>query len=280
MLFALCVPFLGAVLTIPRSPDEMVRRAAAAVTRASQAGVRRQIVKLVVPDDQRSYKVFGAVPIQGTSAPEDLDPWPGGLKQQYPIALGLARELLQGVTGASERLITDQGATPAEDAAVCLFAGCDQLGRLREVDGMAGADRLLCLLNPQFKRLEDFSLWQRGEARSVVFERGYECSFAFEEFACRGEDVKLAGEQGVGEHGVGWCAFVFLDDGSEGTILHEGALPSRPEYSWLEAQINARHPSPRQLSRVDEEGLRFMRRGEEESGGATEREAPQSESER
>jgi len=262
------------------------------VTRASQAGVRRQIVKLVVPDDQRSYKVFGAVPIQGTSAPEDLDPWPGGLKQQYPIALGLARELLQGVTGASERLITDQvldaedacglvlaqGATPAEDAAVCLFAGCDQLGRLREVDGMAGADRLLCLLNPQFKRLEDFSLWQRGEARSVVFERGYECSFAFEEFACRGEDVKL-----VGEHGVGWCAFVFLDDGSEGTILHEGALPSRPEYSWLEAQINARHPSPRwarQLSRVDEEGLRFMRRGEEESGGVTEREAPQSESER
>ena len=89
--------------------------------------------------------------------------------------------------------------------------------------------------------------------------------------------------------------------------MHEGALPSRPEYSWLEAQINARHPSPRwarsspggrggaacslarsprsaslvrQLSRVDEEGLRFMRRGEEESGGATEREAPQSESER
>ena len=91
-----------------------------------------------------------------------------------------------------------QGATPAEDAAVCLFAGCDQLGRLREVDGMAGADRLLCLLNPQFKRLEDFSLWQRGEARSVVFERGYECSFAFEEFACRGEDVKLACGQGAG----------------------------------------------------------------------------------
>ena len=86
MLFALCVPLFGAVLTIPRSPDEMVRRA---------RRHRRQIVKLVVPDDQRSYKVFGAVPIQGTSAPEDLDPWPGGLKQQYPIALGLARELLQ-----------------------------------------------------------------------------------------------------------------------------------------------------------------------------------------
>jgi len=131
MLGALTVPFLGAVLTIPRSPDEMVRRAAAAVTRASQAGVRRQIVKLVVPDDQRSYKVFGAVPIQGTSAPEDLDPWPGGLKQQYPIALGLARELLQGVTGASERLITDQ-VLDAEDA--CGLVLAQAADRLRARD--------------------------------------------------------------------------------------------------------------------------------------------------
>ena len=38
--------------------------------------------------------------------------------------------------------------------------------------------RLLCLLNPQFKRLEDFSLWQRGKAKSAYFERGYETTFA------------------------------------------------------------------------------------------------------
>ena len=58
--------------------------------------------------------------------------------------------------------------------------------------------RLLCLLNPQFRRLEDFSLWQRGKAKATYFEQGYEVGYAFEEFACRGEDVKLVGERGSG----------------------------------------------------------------------------------
>ena len=81
---ALCATTLPRV---PTSPDDMVQRAAQAVGRALNAGVLRQSIKLVVPDDTRTYKVFGAVEIAGTSAPEDLDPWPGGLKQQFPIAV-------------------------------------------------------------------------------------------------------------------------------------------------------------------------------------------------
>ena len=130
---------------VPQSPEEMVEQAARAVARGAAAGALRQTVRIVVPDDQRAYKVFGAqiqgvefgVEIQGTSAPEDLDPWPGGLLQQYPIALDLGRRILAGVTGASERGVTDQvlnaedgcglilaqGSTPAEDAACVLFPG-------------------------------------------------------------------------------------------------------------------------------------------------------------
>lgn len=258
---------------VPQSPDEMIQRAAAAVVRASKAGITRQTVKIVVPDDTRTYKVFGAVEISGTSAPEDLDPWPGGLKQQFPIALDLGRELLQGVTGASSAGVSDQvldaedacglilaqGSTPADDAACMLFPGCDQIDQLDKVDEMAGG-RLLFLLNPQFKRLEDFGLWQRGKAKSVFFDRGYEVAYAFEEFACRGEDVKL-----VGEYGLGWRAFVLLDDTTtEGIPLHDGSLPERPDYKWVEAAINERHPQPRwarMLGEVDEKGLRFMRGG-------------------
>ena len=270
MLTVVVASFCG-IPRVPRSPDEMVQRAAAAMARAASAGVLRQTVKVVVPDDTRTYKVFGAVEIQGTSAPEDLDPWPGGLKQQFPIALGLGREILMGITGASERGISDQvldaqdacglilaqGATPAQDAACVLFAGCDQMDELEKVDRMA-AGRLLCLLNPQFQRLEDFSLWQRSKAKASWLNKGYELAYAFEEFACRGEDVKL-----VGEYGLGWRAFVLLDDkSSEGVPLHEGCLPERPDYKWLEAQINERHPQPRwarMLGEVDEKGLRFMR---------------------
>ena len=91
---------------VPQSPEEMVEQAARAVARGAAAGALRQTVRIVVPDDQRAYKVFGGeiqgvefgVEIQGTSAPEDLDPWPGGLLQQYPIALDLGRRLLAGDT--------------------------------------------------------------------------------------------------------------------------------------------------------------------------------------
>jgi len=256
---------------LPSSPEEMMARAGAAVKRAADAGVMRQLVKIVVPDDQRTYKVFGAVPIQGTAAPEDLDPWPGGLQQQYPIARDLAKQMLRSVTGAKEAGVNDQildaedacglilaqGETAADDAACMLFAGCDQMDQLAKVDAMAGT-RLLCLLNAQFKRVEDFSLWQRGKAKANFFEKGYVSSFAFEELACRGEDVKL-----LGEYPYGWRAFVFLDDtDTEGIALHDGYLPERPEYTWLEAQINERHPQPRwarNLNAVDEKGLRFMR---------------------
>ena len=88
---------------VPQSPEEMVEHAARAVARGAAAGALRQTVRVVVPDDKRAYKVFGAVEIQGTSAPEDLDPWPGGLLQQYPIALDLGRRLLAGDTAGIHR---------------------------------------------------------------------------------------------------------------------------------------------------------------------------------
>ena len=59
------------------------------------------------------------------------------------------------------------------------------------------------------------------------------------------------------------------DANPEGLPLHDGCLDARPEYAWLEAQINARHPQPRwarQLSKVDTEGLRFLRGPEDAEG--------------
>lgn len=160
---ALALFSLSLALSLPRvpsSPEEMIRRAGAAVSRASASGVKRQLLRLVVPDDQRMYKVFGAVEIQGTSSPEDLDPWPGGLKQQFPIALDLGRDILRAVTRADDAGISDQvidaedacglilaqGETAAEDAACLLFPGCDQIDQLEKVDQMAAgrSPRLPC----------------------------------------------------------------------------------------------------------------------------------------
>ena len=71
--FYLLLPLAHALCTttprlrgLPSSPEDMMTRCAAAVSRAAEAGIMRQSVKVVVPDDTRTYKVFGAVPIQGS----------------------------------------------------------------------------------------------------------------------------------------------------------------------------------------------------------------------
>ena len=48
------------------------------------------------------------------------------------------------------------------------------------------------------KRLEDFSLWQRGKEVRVL-ERGYETTFAFE-LACRGGTSTIASTAMAGVH--------------------------------------------------------------------------------
>lgn len=249
-------------LRVPSSPDDMVARAADAVRAARAAGKTRLIVSLVVPTDPEFDQ------------PADLDPWPGGLKQQYPIALELARAMLQRVVGCEATavadqvvdgedacgLLTAQAASAADDVACLLFPGCDQLGALEQMDATAGG-RALVLVNPQFRRAADFSPWQREQAARAFFGVGYETAYAFEEFACRGEDVKL-----VGSAVDGWRAFAFLSDAdAEGAPLFGGEpLPERPAYAALEREINRAVPKPRwarKLDEVDEKGLNFRRRG-------------------
>lgn len=78
----------GGPLRVPTSPEIMIADAARSVAAARAAGQRRLIVRIVVPQ-------------LDTVRPEDLDPWPGGLAQQYPYALSLARQLLCAAVGCA-----------------------------------------------------------------------------------------------------------------------------------------------------------------------------------
>ena len=246
---------------VPVSPDAMVSAASRAISAASSAGHRRLVVRLVVP------------PLPSV-APEDLDPWPGGLAQQYPYALELARALMGKTVGckpASVRhsvlsaedacgLLLAEGKSAADDAACLLFAGPDQLEQLAQTEAMVGNNRLLVLLNPQWRRLSDFAPAERKRAAELFFERGYKTGYAFDELACRGEDVKL-----VGGVATGWRAFIMLEDTDmDGVCLHdEDVLDERPSYEWLEKAINTRHPSPRwarKLDQVEARGPVFLRK--------------------
>jgi len=250
----------GGLLRVPASPDAMIADAARAIVAARDAGHRRLVVRIVVP------------PLD-TLRPEDLDPWPGGLAQQYPYALDLARQLLVAAVGCAPSKVRDsvlsaedacglllaEGASPTEDAACILFPGTDQLEQLAQTEAMVGDKRLMLLVNPQWRRESDFAPNQRPRARELLFGRGYEVGYAFDELACRGEDVKL-----VGGVSAGWRAFVMLEDSDDvGRLLHdEQTLAERPSYEWLETTINTRHPAPRwsrRLNDVDAMGPAFMR---------------------
>lgn len=238
---------LAPLPTVPGSIEEMVERAADAVNRAASVGVKRQLVRLMLPDD-RTLRVLDAVEISDDHYSEELDTWTDSLTEQFPVALELGREMLRKVTGAPEDIISDhildaedacglvlaQGETPAEDTACMIFAGCNQIDQLARVDELAGHERLVCLLNPQFTQLDEFNWWEQAKARAIYFDRGYEVVYAFEQFACRGEDVQL-----VCEFGLGWRAFVSVDGQSPESIpLHDGYLRERPTYLWLEDKLN------------------------------------------
>jgi hypothetical protein len=261
LLFLLSTALSALQLGVPNSPSEMVSSAAAAVRTARDAGFNRLIVNIIIPTDPEFDQ------------PADLDPWPGGLKQQYPIALDLAREVLRQAVkcDASLRdqvldaedacgLILAQASEPIDDAACILFPGCDQLASLEQIDQSSGPQRLVLLINPQFRRLSDFGPLQRSRAQATFFGRGYETAFSFEEFACRGEEVKL-----VGAKTTGWRAYVFLDDAdTKGLPLFDSqTLPERPEYRAIEKEINRLFPAPRwarKLDEVEKQGLRFARK--------------------
>ena len=55
-------------------------------------------------ESPRATVRLGASRASGRPVGEDLDPWPGGLLQQYD----LGKKMLTGVTGASESSVSDQ----------------------------------------------------------------------------------------------------------------------------------------------------------------------------
>lgn len=115
----------------------MIQRCVASCQAAREAGRTRLFVNLIVP-------------LLSTVKPSDIDPWPGGLKQQFATVEGLAKEVLAGLAGAgagkcltqvlSEEdacaFVLQEGPTSAEDCAAIIFAGVDQLEDLQRIDKM------------------------------------------------------------------------------------------------------------------------------------------------
>jgi len=202
----------------------------------------------------------------------------------YPYAEDIVSEILRGVVEdpvegkcSSQVLsapdccglfIQESKTSAKNDVAAVLFPGVDQLDTLEEVNDMVGNSRTLILVNRQFKRPADFGLNPRRQqkSKSTVFDT-FKWGFAFQEFACRGEDLKL-----TYEYSKGWQSCIICDDsdtdenGNNFATTKEIEIlapqEERPLYQALEDKINKVLPDPlwmRKMQEARSKGLKFQR---------------------
>lgn len=251
---------------IPASPLEQTRRAIASLSDAiADAKEKGKPARLYV-----DY----LIPLPPETQAADIDPWPGGLAQMYPYATDIVETILRGIVEepasgpcSSQVLsapdccgffIQESRSDPKNDVAAILFPGVDQLEKIDEIDKMVGKDRTLILFNKQFQRPADFGFGRGNRCKEVVFDK-FSHGFAFQEFACRGEDAKLTFEF------PNWTSCVICDE-DEDLGRQEIALldpqPERPLYDDLEKKINEVLPEPlwmRKMGEAETKGLKFQR---------------------
>lgn len=252
-----------AVALIPATPREQTSRAISSIKNAIQE-YREEGKPL------RLYVDY-LVPLPPETKAEDIDPWPGGLAQMYPYAEDILSSILRGVVDepvkpCSSQVISEpdccgffvqESRTSAKnDVAAILFPGVDQIEQIKDIDKMVGEERALILFNKQFQRPADFGFRNKDRSKKDIFDR-YTHGFAFQEFACRGEDLKLTFEH------PNWKSCVICDE-EDGT-KEIAVLPEqkdRPKYGDLEKKINEILKEPlwmRKMGEAQEKGLKFQR---------------------
>jgi hypothetical protein len=250
---------------IPPSPQEQTRRAIASISKAIET-TRENNGKL-------RFYVDYLIPLPPKTVAADIDPWPGGLAQMYPYAEDILKTILQGVVDepagpcssqvisepdCSGFFIQESKSSGKNDVAAILFPGVDQLSNIEQIDEMVGEERTLILFNKQFRRPEDFGFGNGDRCNKAVFDP-FSYGFAFQEFACRGEDTKLTFEY------PNWQSCIIQDDDvdigrQETTLL--APQPERPSYEELQKKINEVLPEPlwmRKMQEVTAKGFKFQR---------------------
>lgn len=144
----------------PTSPEDQVRQASIALAAASDGGITRHSIRLLLP-------VIGAT---------ELDDWPGGARQMMEAASPLIQDVLKlvnknnndddGVTiqesvvdqSDGVRALFSQGQNPQDDACAVLLPSADTVTpTLLSLDEQVGPKRNLLFVNSQWRRQSDFS---------------------------------------------------------------------------------------------------------------------------
>ena len=179
----------GSILfPLPAHQDQCVEQAAIAVQRAWEDGIRRQNLELLIP--QENAAIDGG--------------WPGGIKQQFRVALPMVEALLlslksvQGLEGRITAEFLDEtdcvGAWQSEKLSAVLFPTAETIPSLQRIDDALSGRRLSLIINPQWQLngqvVSDFGFGNQ-RIQSEKFINSLEYVYCLERIRIMGDEVRV-----------------------------------------------------------------------------------------
>lgn len=176
------------IFPLPVQQDQCVAQAAAAVQRAWEDGIRRQNLEILLP--QQNSAIDGG--------------WPGGIKQQFRVALPIVESLLlilKDVDGLQGRITAEfldetdcVGAWQSEKLAAVLFPTADTIPSLQRIDDALSGERLNLIINPQWQLngqvVSDFGFGKQ-RAMSERFINSLEYVYYLQRIRIMGDEVRV-----------------------------------------------------------------------------------------
>lgn len=176
------------VFPLPVRPEHCVLQAAGAVLRAWEDGIRRQSLEILLP--------------QAGSANDGG--WPGGIRQQFRVALPMVEGLLKRLKLAPslQGRITAEwldegdcvGAWQSEKLAAVVFPTADALPAVQRIDDALSGKRLLLVLNPQWQPqgqiVSDFG-FGKSRRQAERFVESLESVYSLRRVRVLGDEIRI-----------------------------------------------------------------------------------------
>lgn len=248
------------ILPVPDNASSQIQQAAAAVERAFADGIVRQSVRFALLGEEEEMS-------------GEMNEWPGGAKQMYreagrPLSESLLREVRAFSKDASDEDKTNKmppevtsediwdfdgsaivtakaaGGTHGDVKAV-VFPNTDTK-YLKDIEGISkevGENRLLVLVNPFWRDVESWGfniLAPNGKKRAqeVIFDNGYDVTYALLRFSVRGEDCVA-----IKSYPYDWQMYAYREDPSwfnQERPVWLGSSKEEPKSAQITALLNER----------------------------------------
>mmetsp|Transcript_3064 Transcript_3064/g.4525 ORF Transcript_3064/g.4525 Transcript_3064/m.4525 type:complete len:342 (-) Transcript_3064:37-1062(-) len=167
-------------LSVPYTFDEMVQQSSMAMKAAYEAGVKRQVVRVLLPRDPNSAQLGQYFEADAELNKRDLvlsppdETWQGGIMQLYRACAPTCQAILTNFIGSpggipprtvEDRSVDESGVdgiglwmtecpSPADDVSCFVQPSQEIIHSIETISQQAG-DRLVMLMNPQWRNVDD-----------------------------------------------------------------------------------------------------------------------------